>query len=154
MNRPQTDLADVEIILLVSLTSRLLHIFKLWSPKGGNNIDLTVKIIRQQYHKLPLMIAQIYYSKKTTGQIVQTQTEVYILGCSCFSVLAEGSDLIIPGVWVPRFADGEQRRSHHGQGFGSLVACQLSTLRDRRWAQCQPATWYVWVNLVIGEKHG
>ena len=56
MNRPQTDLVDVKVILLISFTFRLLYIFKLWSPKGGNNIELTVKIIRQQYRKLSLMI--------------------------------------------------------------------------------------------------
>lgn len=30
------------------------------------------------------------------------QTEVYTHGYSCFGVLAEGSNFIIPGVWVPR----------------------------------------------------
>lgn len=131
MNRPQTDLVDVKVILLVSFTFRLLYIFKLWSPKGGNNIELTVKIIRQQYRKLSLMITQNYYSRQHRRVAFFRRRRKRAYTAALASVLLPKE--AIASFWVcgsPGLANGGQGRSHHGQGLGFPVG--LSAVHPQR----------------------
>lgn len=130
MDRPRTDVVDVGVILLVPSTFRLLYIFKLWSPKGGNNIQLTVKIIRQQYRKLSLMITQNYYSKQhlRVSFFRRRWKRAYTAALASVLLLKEA----IASFWVcgsPGLANGGQGR-YHGQGLGFPVG--LSAVHPQR----------------------